>query len=518
MPLRFDEPQRKARLVYDKPQSQPVDEKGTAFDALGQGAMLGFSDELAGLLGAIPAAVSTRNWNLAETYRGVRDAARENAAAFRERNPVGSTALEFGGGLLTGGLGAGRLAGLKGAELVGKSGLLGGALGAASGLGYSDAETATEMAADAAKGGALGGVLGIAFPAAGQAVARVKARAVAGATSTPYRKAAKLLEDAGVPLTTAQKTNTNWARAAENTLQDIPYGGKPLQTLFEKQRQAFQKKLFQLTAGKDKINHDMLTRDSLDDLSDILSKQYRKALGNKAIDIADDAFLDDLANIEAKHTRFVDSSTAGKIRQIIDGFLDEASKGPVRDGNWYQAQRSIFRERAKGASKRAGLYRDLKQTLDDAFARTVGRDAKGDLDARYAQYKQLENLYNRVAGGSSGAEGFIPPGQLAREAGKNPGTKEWQEFTRAAATVLPDRLGNSGTAQRQFMLGLLGGGGVAVDPTSALYGPLMARGISSQLASGKAFDIASMLPSGRLLQKAGPLPGALAGPLLLSRD
>jgi hypothetical protein len=420
---------------------------------------------------------------------------------------------EIAGGFGTGALSAGRLVGLKGAQLVRESGKVGAALGGGSGAGFSEGESVAEVAGDTAIGAGIGLAAGRAFPALGNKLAGAKAQSMAGKSTDPYIQAVKILEKNKIPLTTGQKSGANWTKAAESTLEGVPWGGKPLQTARESTKRAYQRQLFKLTGLDD--GTDMLTRESLDKLSDRLSMDYTKALGGKSINLADDEFLNALASIEAKHQGFVDSTTAGKVRQIVDQFLDESVKGGgTRSGEWYQAQRSIFRQKAKGTSKLADLYGDLKVALDDAFTRAAGPAAKGDVDARYGQYKQLRTLFERVAGGAEGAEGFIPPGQLARLAEKNAGTNEWRELVRAAAAVLPDRIGNSGTAQRQAMLGMMGG--AAIDPGSLLYGPLVARSVGGQLARGKSVDVTKLMPSGELLRNPRLVaPNASAG--LLTR-
>lgn len=488
-----------------------VSQKGTIADALGQGVSMGFSDELAGALGAIPAAIHTGNWSLGEHYRGIRDAARANAEGFRERNPGTALAAEVGGGLLTGGLGAtralGGVAARNAANLIGRSTATGAGMGLLSGAGYSEADSVGGVAGDAAKGALAGGLLGAAFPAAGQALSRVKARTMAGRSTDPYRQAVGILEREGIPLTTAQKSGANWAKSAEQTLSEVPLGGKPLQTAMEDQKRAYQRKLFQMIG----VDADMLTAESLERAGQHLSQEYADALKGRGIDLADDAFLDDLGRIESLHTRFVDDPTKGKVRSIVSEFIDEATKGP-KSGEWYQQQRSLFAKRAMKTGETADLYGDLKHALDDAFARAAGSDVKGNLDARYAQYKQLQDLFNRVAGGPAGAEGFIPAGQLARMASQKPGTQEWKDLTRAAAAVLPDRLGNSGTAQRNMMLGMLGMG--AFEPTSMIYGPLAARAISGQLAKGRSLDMLKLMPGGLLQDPRMLAPTANAGLLV----
>lgn len=470
------------------------------------GMALGFGDELGGLAAAAASYLDPRSeanalsgMSFGDRYSAFRDTARDRMGAYKSAHPALATTAEIGGGIMSPAAlkAAGLLSRLKGADLVRRSTQVGGLLGGASGAGYSTADNPVGLLGDTALGAGIGAAAGYALPTIGNKLAQAKQSALSGTSTDAYKNAVQILEKNGIPLTTGQKTGTNWVKTAETTLDQVPVGGKPLQEVRETARRTLQRRLFDMVAGPDKVDHDMLTREALDDLSDTLSGQYRRALGNRSIDIADDAFIDDLANIEAKHSGFVDSKTGTKIKQVIDQFLDKASEGPTKTGEWYQAQRSIFRERSEGTSKMAGLYKDLKTALDDAFARSVGSDVKGNLDARYGQYKQLQSLFDRVAGGAEGAEGFIPPGQLARLAEKNAGTREWKELVRAAAAVLPDRLGNSGTAQRTALLEFVD------KPISSSLQYLMMRPVSSPLAAGRGSNAimngANLMPGGGLL-------------------
>jgi len=282
-----------------------------------------------------------------------------------------------------------------------------------------------------------------------------------------YTNAVKTLENADIPLTSGQRSGTNWVKSTERTLSEVPFSGKPLQGLFEQQQQAYQKRLLEMAGNQRGDN--MVTRQALENTAEDLGKEYTKALAGKTVNIADDAFMNDLAAIEAKHTQFIDDPSKLKVRQIVDSFVDQAAKdnGQV-SGEWYQAQRSLFAKRAMKTTDVADLYGDLKGLLDDAFTRAAG-NVKGNVDSRYARFKQLQSIFERT-GGPAASEGFISPVGVAREAAGAPGGRAWQDFTRAAAAVMPDRLNNSGTAQRNFVLGLLGGSVPAsvMNPTAGL--------------------------------------------------
>lgn len=301
--------------------------------------------------------------------------------------------------------------------------------------------------------------------------------------TTQYQKSVQILDDAGVELSKGQRSGVDATRAIETTLEKMPILGRPLQNLADKTRLSYQKKLLQMAGNAD--GDALITRESLERTGNALSKKYAEALKGKKVSIADDEWLDDLGRLEQIHGRLVDDVTKSKVKSIINEFLDEAQKKPYMTGEDYQAQRSLFARKAKGNTEVADLYADLKVSLDNAFRRAAGD--KGKLDSQFAQYKQLEDIYNR-SGGALASEGFISPIQLSRAASGAPGSTEWKDFTRAAATVIPDRLGQSGTAQRTTIANMAMGTMPAwmfLEPVSgSITGASMlsARGLAGQLA------------------------------------
>lgn len=475
----------------------PQDDRGTIFDPIAQGATLGFSDEMAGLVGG--AMNLMRGKSFGEGYRGTRDVAREQAQAYRERQPATALAAEMGGGLLTGGVGGGRaLAGATGRQLAARGAATGAGLGAVQGLGYTEADSLGDIAKDVGAGATIGGLFGGAGGAMAGKLASRAAQRADEAASDVYQRQVKVLEDAGIPLTGGQKSGQNWVKTAEGTLAAAPFTGTPLQRAAENQQRAYQKKLFDLIGVKNIPDDGMLTKEAIEETSRQLSEQYANALKDKMVNISDDEFLEGLAAFEQRFKNFAGEELTKPAKTIVDDLLDEAVNKGAITGDTYQKIRSQFARRAKGTSPTAEVYDEAKKLLDDAFARAAGKEVKGNLDARYAQFAQLRNYFDSVKGGAAGAEGYIAPGTLARMAGKNPGSKEWREFTRAAASVIPQRLGDSGTAQRSYIMRALENPLVAVgglgyiDPSFA-GGALLGRGMSSQLAKGRYPDIEGLL-------------------------
>jgi hypothetical protein len=496
-----------------EPQAQPG-RVGTIADSALKGLGLGFGDEVAGALGAIPAAISTGN-SIGDSYRGIRDIAREREAGYARENPGTAIAAEIGGGLLTGGAGGARaLAGTAGRQMLARAGAVGAGYGGASGLGLSEADTAGGLAVDTGIGAVIGGTAGAAFPAVGNRLAKTRA-AQAIKSSSPYQAAVRVLDKAKVALTSGQREGANWIKAFEETLADVPIGGKPLQRVFENQNAKVQFRLWELSGlPKAKIADDgLLTKKNIDSAREVFSRRYRDAIGDRKINLADDAFLNDLGEIEAKYLQSGDVTAEGMITRLVNKLLDDAQGGP-KTGDWYQARRSFYGafEKANKSDVRGQVYGDLKGALDAAFARAAGGDTTRQINREYANFMRLKSLYDRMAGGAQGAEGLVPLSQLAREGRKGKSTQEFQELAEAATQVITPRLGNSGTAQRSAMLGLLGGGqGAAaiLDPMSLIYGPAMARGVSEMTSRGVPLNVAKMLPSGQSLLNPR-LPGAAA--------
>lgn len=176
--------------------------------ALGQGALLGFGDE-------VEAGLRTGFGLLGDYDETVKDV-RGQVKSFADENPATALAAEIGGGLVTGGLGGARAAGTAlGRKILAKGGTAGlaGAIGAGEGAiaGAGAGEGAGGRLSGALVGGTLGGALGASAPAAINAVKSGVGRIKSGvsdkaAQSTADLKAIQALEEAGTTPQAVQKS------------------------------------------------------------------------------------------------------------------------------------------------------------------------------------------------------------------------------------------------------------------------------------------------------------------------
>jgi len=163
---------------YYKYEAKPSYEP-TAYDyaqqAIGQGTLMGFGDELAGAVKGIYGAIGTDK-PFSESIDESIDAERARMAQTEEALGMPATlALQAGGGLLTGGVGAGRAIAGKSLAMAPKlyrAAMQGGVQGGITGAGMSEGGV-LDRAGGAAQGAATGAVLGPALTGVAHGVGKV---------------------------------------------------------------------------------------------------------------------------------------------------------------------------------------------------------------------------------------------------------------------------------------------------------------------------------------------------------
>ncbi|MEM7706694.1 MAG: hypothetical protein AAF358_14135 [Pseudomonadota bacterium] len=508
---------------------------GSIFDSIGQAA-LGISDEIAGGVGAVVnegAKLFGKGTDIpfSDAYREIRDTARRNEAAFADRNPKTALAAELAGGLATGGIGFARTAGAKAGGMLAnspviKSTLLTGLQGGAYGYGSSDEESAEGLLRDTAAGSLLGGFTGAAVPTVAKGVSRAL-------KPNQLDEAAQVLENAGVnSLTRSQRLGNDAAQGLEGTLEKIPVIGKPLADARLAQRKETQSAIMRMAGFQaDDVAEGLVNDKAVNNAKAAFSKRYSDALTGKKLDLGSDEFLDGLANTEAKHAQFIGPNQKRELKSVVDELMAEASGGPV-DALKAHEWRSFFGDEAwslrDSNPKLAGLYRDIRELLDDQFEKVSPGELKG-LNREYGRFRQVQDTYV-TSGGTSTAEGIIPLAGLERRSKKsNLKDTEWRELINAAQQVLPDKLPDSGTASRQATLklasSLIGPSAGTAYFSGSLTGGLAPAGLalagratSSLLAGGK-MPISDLLGTGPVRALRGGISllgnrpsGLLVGP------
>jgi hypothetical protein len=472
--------QQKALAVAEAELAAKGANQGSVFDPIGQGLSFGFADELAGVLGAGVNTVAGvfgggTGESFGESYRGIRDVAREQQAAFSGRNPGTALAAEIAGGIATGGFGAARTGAFQAAKnaptLAGRLAPIvgtGASQGAIYGAGASTGESVGDVAADTAKGAALGGATAPIIPALAGGVRAAATRASQSVTDSPaYQKALEVLRDkVGITrLTTGQQTGSRPIKSLETTFSETVFGS-PIGTTMDQARKQVQSKLLRMAGfADDDIARGEVTQGAIDAAAERFSSRYNKILGGRVVNLEDDDFLDAVGLVESRHMQMMPFQQKRQITDIVSQFLDIAIDGPMSGQKYQQIRSELNRIAAAQASRPAmqSLYRDLKHALDDAFASQAGiSGAKRHLDTMYNRFAKIRDTY-QASGAIATSGGDLPLASLLRKAsqrGKR-ADPEFVEIVRAAQTVLGDPTPNSATASRLANLAFLGEGGLS---------------------------------------------------------
>jgi hypothetical protein len=485
----------------DFPTEATPSTRGTIADPVGQGLTLGFSDEIAGALGAIPGSLMTGQ-SIPEAYRDIRDIARGRQEQFAERNPGTALTAELAGGLVTGGAGLARTGALKAGQGLKQTLGAGAGLGAIQGVGMGEGN----MLSDAGKGAATGAITSL-LPAGVQQVARRTARGLLSpAMSKVHNKAVDLLENAGVKLTTGQKTGSTRLKSVEGTAGQTFLGGSIRNTL-DQQRQDLQSTLMKMSGfAKKDISEGMVTGESLKNAADRFSKRYETLLGNRTVDLNTPTFNQALTRIADDHSQLLQPTQKRAVTQIVGdlrakatpaaqsfssakslvGNISDKLTNPITGKEYQRIRAQLGRFEKNPDPNIASLYGSMKDALDDAFVSGVSGRAgqvKGGINKQFANFTRLRDAYRSNA---SAAGGVLPLASIRNAAQKKPSSKEFTELLDAASAVLPDRMPQSGTAPRLADIATFGAGGAGLvaDPVTTLT--LGGAGLlgSKALASG----------------------------------
>lgn len=341
-----------------------------------QGLTLGFGDELSAATGAVFGGGGEGTFS--ERYRRLRDAERGQQRLARERFPGTTIAAEIGGGLLTGGAGAGRAAaGQTLRQAVPRLAGVGAAEGGAIGAGLSEDDlTRGEVggfAGDVATGAATGAALGAALPAAGAGLRRIFRRA--GPVSREAREAQaarQVRDDMAADNLTVQQAEQALAENPNLVLADL---GENLQ-----QRLGA---LAQQPGTTAQRARELLEQRNIDQL-DRLRPQFEEALGGQGVLDAIQASVD---RTRAQAAPLYDTAYATELRGTAR--LQELMGRPAARTALRQA-RQMARDEGVDVTSRASNVR-----LMDYVQRAL-RDQEGT--AARAGNSNLARVRGRLRG------------------------------------------------------------------------------------------------------------------------
>lgn len=343
----------------------------------------------------------------------------------------------------------------------------------------------TATGESAAQNAAIGGLLGAAVPwglgKVGQGVRRVFSPAGVAvdmpAQNAARETAADLLQQYGITPSIAQRTGSRPLQTLESVLAEMPSTSASIL----QERAAQQTGLNRAITGLLGEASDTVDDAVMAKAFDRMGAGYKAVAQNTTLNLGDD-FVTKMAAVDEGYARYLPSTVRDAYRARLDDLVELAGK-PL-SGERYQAIRSELGKAAAGTND-AGYKSALKgmqSALDDEFARAASPTdlaAKLKLDEQYRAAKILNDA-SLLTGDKQGISAAKAVNKLEREVRKGKVMPEMVGLLRAAGEIIPDRIPNSGTAQRTMMQQLitgqatpgllgLGTGLLTGDPTAGLY-------------------------------------------------
>jgi hypothetical protein len=287
-----------------------------------------------------------------------------------------------------------------------------------------------------ALGGAAGGAVGKVFKALGGFGVPVE-----------RQSAVDTLTREGIPTSVAQKTGAKGAQTVERASGMI---SDAQNEFMAKQAPAFNRAVLR-RVGVDDPNISAATPDVLapakKKITDVMDD-----VASRGLDV-DDGLLTGLGDVEHDALRSLPDSDMGPIKRHISDILDNAATNNGRlDGTFYQKVRSSLGGLSSDP-RYAPFAHDMQDVLDDALTRSAPEDAARLGKARQ-QYRALKQIEPSV---DSSGNISVPKlmNSLMTKSNRNQslygqGDQSLVTLAKAARQVIPDTLGNSGTAERMI--------------------------------------------------------------------
>jgi hypothetical protein len=347
---------------------------------------------------------------------------------------------------------------LKGATLVG------------AGLGASQPVASDESWALNTAFGAGGGFGG---QVVGKAVGRL-VRPVQKELDPATQRLANKAKAAGITLDAAQQTGSKPLKIIGSVLDNLPFTADSQAVKKGAQRAAWQRAVLK-EAGEDA---DIATPDVMGTIKDRVGGEFRRLTATYDLPV-DNRLLTELANIEAKYGRRLNVNQ----RQIVQSYIDDLTSAPSMPGTIYQDARSMLDKQARGMKNSdpftAGILNEIRDSLDSAMGRTIAAGGNPADQAAWATARKQWKVMRTAERAADATKGDISPAKFFNELRrKDPnavvygqGPQDVADLARIGQAFIREQIPDSGTAQRQFYMNLLTGGGLGLSAMTGVLPP-----------------------------------------------
>lgn len=356
--------------------------------------------------------------------------------------------------------------------------------------------------------------VGAAFGAAGAGIpAALGALGKAGSSvSKETRELALKAQSMGIPVTSAQLSDSRFVKVLFNVVKQMPLNG--LSKIGDAQKTGFNRAVAR-TFGE---NADAITPEVALRAMNRMRAGFDDVTSRNSLKV-DSQMLSDLASIGDDAAKTATSDNSKAVSNLIDEVLSKTENGVIDGKAYRQLDSKIGRLLKTRDGDRAYLLGQLRDTIRSGMDRSISPKDSAAWKKLRGQYKNLKTVEDLI---EKAPTGDISPALLlnqVRRANKNMaygGGGDLADLARIGQRFLKDPIQNSTTAEKMAAMGMLGGGiaggsALGIDPTSMLA--LLAAGMVGGKALGSNASARYLLEGSPALRTAGQLTRPL--PLLL---
>jgi hypothetical protein len=328
------------------------------------------------------------------------------------------------------------------------------------------------VTSDALTGAAVGGAIPLAAATAGRIISPI-----ANQLTRPQQQLVKEAEARGLELTPAQATGSSRAAFLESQLRDLPGGAMS-------PRPQQQEQLQKAILGQANIIDDYATPQAIASGFKRTGNEIGNIVAGKNIDFGN-TFKNEINQAVTRHSNTLDANVSPVFKNQYKDLLKEAN---TVNGDRANEIRSVLAKLESDYKKeprlRAALG-SLREAVDNAMERSLygaERDALREARGVYKNLYRIDDVMSRAGPqAESGNIPFVQLNNLLKEKsgsfsrGVQSGTPEFKKLAQIGAQFFREPP-SSGTAQRTFWSGLLGGGAGAGLMTGGLTGAAGALG------------------------------------------
>lgn len=263
----------------------------------------------------------------------------------------------------------------------------------------------------------------------------------------------------GIKLNAAQLTGNKTLQHLDNVLDSIPSSSANQQAAKMSQREDWQRVLF--NQGNESASRP--SQEVMGDMKARISGNYDDVFQNNPL-IVDAQLKQDIVDIGKQQFERLPTNQ----KKLVFSYLSDLGKPPVGaqiEGSNYQNIRSMLDTQARGFENSdpftSNLLKDIRKAADDAMQRNVSPDVAEKLAQANNDYAVMKSIEKSTDPVTETVNPNLLMNQLRRRDTNRviygQGNQDLTDIAKVGKAFIPDKVPDSGTAQKQMLINMLKG-------------------------------------------------------------